>query len=97
MSQGGLPGLWGRHASAFAGRGAGGLWTATDGSDRLPDDILPHAAAGSGGVSGTGAGYLHESVQHPKMLRARQSSSSPTMSGVRTGTEKPNDTAQRIN
>ena len=23
MSQGGLPGLWGRHASALAGRGAG--------------------------------------------------------------------------
>src|ERR1035438_3425344 len=58
MSQGGLPGLWGRHASALAGRGAGGLRTATDGSDRLLDDLLPHAAAGGGGVSGTRAGHL---------------------------------------
>src|SRR5437588_2732226 len=51
MSRGGLPGLWGGHASAPAGRGAGGLRTASDGSERVPDDLLPYAAAGGGGVS----------------------------------------------
>src|SRR5438309_8740624 len=88
MSQGGLPRLWGGHASTAAGRSAGGLWTATDGSDRLPDDLLPHAAAGGGGVSGTRPGHLDESGQHPKVLGAGQRRSGPALSGVGTATEK---------
>src|SRR5207244_2251105 len=91
------PGLWGGHASAPAGRGAGGLRTASDGSDRVPDDLLPYAAAGGGGVSGTGAGHFDESGQHPKVLGASQCRRGPALSGVGTATEKRAGIEQRRN